>query len=94
MAVIQERTYSSSILYGWKHISEEQFKRTRKIIDGLTDKMVSASLPEAAYYLVDGCVVRTQQALDSTFDGGWNFKLYAETKKRLEKIAKRLELPL
>ena len=78
----------------WMHISGRETKRTKEIIDKLNDKMFNASCADTAEYLIDGCVVKTNPAYSSTPDKGWCFKLYSETKKGLEKLAKKLRLPI
>ena len=78
----------------WIHISGEEMKRTKKILDELNNKMFDASCADTADYLIDECVVKTNHAYNSTPDDGWCFKLFSETKKGLEAIAEKLELPL
>jgi hypothetical protein len=78
----------------WIHISDQETKRTRKILSELNNKMFDASCADTADYLIDGCVVKTNSAHSSTPDHGWSFRLFSETREGLEEIAKKLRLPI
>jgi hypothetical protein len=89
-----ECNYSDGYGGSWIHISGKEVKTTREILHGLNEKMFNASCADTAEYLIDGCVIKTNAAYSSTPKDGWSFRLFSETKKGLEAIAKKLRLPI
>ncbi len=88
--------YQDCINYkGWIHVSQEQSKNARRFLKKVFDShIIHVFHSDKADYLIDGCLVRTQNASCSNLEDGWNFKVYAETVKALESILGRLGLPM
>ena len=103
MARLQSRTYTfypmSECRFkddngAWVYVHEGQVKRTKKILHKLHRRMFDSSCGNTSDYLINGCVVKTNDSHTPTPSDGWCFRLYSETKKGLEEIAKKLGLPL
>ena len=89
-----DRDYIDGAGGRWIHISAQQSTKAKKIIKDYQRKIVSSSGFGTSHYLINGNVVKTNHAVNSTSDEGWCFKLYSETEKGLENIAGKLDLPL
>lgn len=85
--------YEECEKFGYTHISGEQFKKTREIIDSLRDNIFKPHSAGTSDYLIKGNILRTNHATSNSPDTGWCFKLYSETQQGLEKLAEELDLP-
>lgn len=77
----------------WVAISARESVRARRKLKNYLDNIISCSVFGAAEYLINGCVVKTQESSVPGVVTGWNFKIYSESKRGLERIAKTLGLP-